>query len=159
MIGDCFVNTNTKSTVYGYGVKGNGKPSNLCFKRRSAKSTVDKAKLRVVELVPDGSHNRSLLAESLEKTEARVTDGVAKLKKAGYHAPKIASEDLMAFEAGGEKNIKISLKAWAQLLQAWGVKSKNGVLRQYLLSKTNSWSPQRQQGTIYNYQEVADEMR
>jgi len=159
MIRDCFLNTATKSTVYGFAVKSNGKPSNLCFKRRSKKGTVDKAKLRVFEPVPSGMHNRSFLAENLQKTEDRVKDGKERLKKAGYHAPFIASEDLMAFEAGGEKNQKTSLKAWTQLLKAWGVSAKNNVLKEYLASKAHTWSPQRQQGSIYNYQEVADELK
>jgi len=98
-------------------------------------------------------------SQNLIKTEDRVKDGKARLKKAGYHAPFIASEDLMAFEAGGEKNQKTSLKAWTQLLKAWGVSAKNNVLKEYLSSKAHTWSPQRQQGTIYNYQEVADELK
>merc|ERR1719254_129856 len=121
MIRDCFVYTGTDKdfyTVYGYAVNSDGTPSNLCFERRETDGDAGKAKLRVNELVPSGMHNRSFLDENLVKAEQRVADGVAALKKAGYAAPKIASEDLEAFEAGGDDNLEVSLKAWTQLLEA-----------------------------------------
>jgi hypothetical protein len=121
MIRDCFVDTGKQTSVFGYPVKSNGKSSNMCFKRRSTSGQIYKAKLRVVEDVPSGMHNRSFLAESLEKAKQRVIDGSGQLKKAGYlgaHNRQIATEDLQAFQAGGADNLKISLQAWTTLLKA-----------------------------------------
>lgn len=159
MVRDCFVNTEANTTVYGYAVNDDGTPSNLCFERRETKGDAGKAKLRVNEETKSGTHRRSYLEESLRKTEERVADGVASLKKAGYAAPKIASEDLEAFQAGGDDKLETSLKAWTLLLKAWGVEADTDKLTKYFSSYANTWRPKSQKDTIHNYEDVVKEMK
>merc|ERR1719356_573534 len=129
MVRDCFLDTDKKTTKFGYPVDENGKPSDLCFKRRSTNDHGYKAMLKVVEPVRSGKHNHSNLAENLDFLEEQTSSGYKLLKKAGYNAPQIAYEDLVAFEEGGANNLQISSKAWGQMLEAWGVQGNSAKVR------------------------------
>lgn len=154
MVRDCFW-TNEK---YGYPVESNGKKSNLCFKRRSAgEGGGYKAMLRVIEECPH--HNRSHLQENIEYTEELKSSGYEELRKAGYKGPRLSSEDLLAFEVRGGGSLQTSLTEWKKLLKAWGVTPNEHELKKYLSSYANTWSQQRQQAEIYNYKEVAAELK
>lgn len=165
MVRDCFLNTNSENTVVGYPVNSKGKPSDMCFKRRSSNAH-EKALLRVSQGYPDAAgrldkdhgHNRSFLGEALEKLQTSTDRGYKALLKAGYRTKRIAYEDMIAFEEGGEKNMETSLAAWESLLKAWAVKANKAELKKYL-NHYKGYRQVRQRSSIYNYKEVAEELK
>lgn len=162
MIRDCFVNTEP-SGPYGYPVDANGKPSDLCFDRRSSEeeeagTTTDdsdyKAYLNVTNVFDEGTGgNVSQIVYNLNFFIREQDKGEKMLKDAGYHAARLTYEDLVAFEED-RKEVSISATAWSELLTSWGVNPSKQKVENYLRKNAGSRQPAPTRDVVYNIEEL-----
>lgn len=148
MVRDCFVDTDERTTTYGYPVDENGNWSQLCFERRETDANEDyKAKLIVSEL-----------ADNIRWFEYQVVGMLRRLQVAGYNASRVYYEDLIAFESEA-RNIPTSMEAWNSLLSSWGVVPSPSLLRSYLREGAGKgYMPVSHSDVIYNFEEVKAEL-
>merc|ERR1719356_597200 len=143
MVRDCFLNTDERTTPYGYPVDSNGKASRLCFERRDSGAKGYKANIKVV----DAKTGQHYLRQNLEFFDQQEKDGEAMLKKAGYKAAKVHYEDLVAFQESSE------------VLKSWGVTPDTAKLTTYLTNQAGTWKAPTARSNIYNVDEVEAELK
>jgi len=121
----------------------------MCFRRRASEDE-NKTKAMLVA---------SELASNLDWLVQQEQDAVDELKAAGYNAPRVVYEDMLAFEEDAAK-IPTAVEAWSATLTAWGVTPSPEKLEEYFRKQAGTQPPaDPHRELIYNIDEIRAEMQ
>jgi len=155
MVRDCFLNewwhddVSISDTQYGYPVNDQGRLNRMCFNRRASDAPNSTRAMLVA----------SELKSNLDWLVSQEDDAFEELKAAGYNAPRVVYEDMLAFEQDAAK-IPVSVQAWSATLEAWGVKPNLETIEQYMRNNANTQElPEKHFRLIYNMNEVKDALQ
>jgi hypothetical protein len=135
---DCF----TKQ--FGDPVDSHGKPSDLCFDRRSKKNVGEyKAKFH------DGKVVDAIQHFNKGRTEAR------SVLKENFIFETVVAEELLAYQYGNPHGMHEATKAWKKFMASWGVAVSEEKIKQFLVENAAKRDmPGPHSDTIYDVEAV-----